>query len=111
MNIPFEITDWNKIPTAENEGKSGYSRIRGFEQDGLKVRIVEYSADYLADHWCEKGHIVYCIDGECELELSDGRKFVLTKGMGFQVSDNLGSHRIFSKKGVKFFIVDGEFLK
>jgi hypothetical protein len=77
----------------------------------LRVRLVEYSAGYLADHWCQKGHIVHCLDGEFVSELQNGEAFSLTKGMTYIVSDNMSSHRSFSKSGVKLLIIDGAFLK
>jgi len=79
--------------------------------DGLRIRLVEYSANYLADHWCEKGHVVQCLEGEFETELSTGEKILLTKGMTYVVSDELSSHRSYSKNGVKLLIIDGGFLK
>lgn len=81
------------------------------EFPGLRLRIVEYSPGYLADHWCRKGHIVHCLDGEFESELQNGTKFILGKGMTYVVSDDLSSHRSSSKEGVKLLIMDGDFLQ
>ncbi len=78
---------------------------------GLRIRLVEYSNGYLADHWCEKGHIVHCLDGEFVSELKDGAAFKLIKGMTYVVSDELSSHRSVSENGVKLLIIDGDFLK
>ena len=78
---------------------------------GLRLRVVEYSAGYVADHWCKKGHIVYCLEGSFVSELQNGESFSLGKGMTYIVSDNLSSHRSSSKEGVKLLIIDGEFLK
>ncbi len=78
---------------------------------GLRIRIVEYSAGYLADHWCQKGHIVHCLEGEFVSELQNGEAFTLTKGVTYVVSDDLSSHRSISKSGVKLLIIDGDFLK
>ena len=46
-----------------------------------------------------------------EPELADGKIVKLTKGMSYQVSDELSSHRTSSVNGVKLFVVDGDFLK
>ena len=73
---------------------------------GIRVRMVEYSADYEADHWCAKGHILLCIEGELETELDDGRKFRLNPGIGYQVSDNGERHKSTTKTGAKLFIID-----
>ncbi len=81
------------------------------EFDGLRIRLVEYSQGYLADHWCEKGHIVHCLEGEVINELKDGSKSTLTPGMSYVVSDELSSHRSITQNGVKLLIIDGDFLK
>lgn len=72
---------------------------------------MEYSDNYKADHWCDKGHIVYCLKGEVINELKDGSKSVLQEGMSYIVSDDLSSHRSISKSGVHLLIIDGDFLK
>ena len=72
----------------------------------IRVRMVEYSTGYKADHWCSKGHIIFCIEGEMETELDDGCIMKLTKGMSYFVGDNSDAHRTSSKKGCKLFIVD-----
>jgi hypothetical protein len=108
--IPFQTTDWDNIPTTQHKGETGVAYWKTLQYGSLRIRIVEYSKNYKADHWCSKGHIIYCIDGEMTTELSDGSKHILTKGMSYQVSDELSSHRTSSDQGVKLFIVDGLFL-
>lgn len=110
-NIAFQITEWENIPAVEHKGDSGSAYWKTLQFEGLRIRMVEYSTNYKADHWCEKGHIIYCIEGEMDTELADGRIFKLSKGMTYQVSDDLSSHRTSSVSGVKLFIVDGDFLK
>ena len=110
-NIPFQITDWSKIEPEAVNGETGSATVRAIEFGSLRVRLIEYSANYKADHWCQKGHIIYCVYGEMETELADGTKHTLKKGMSYEVSDNMSSHRTTSEKGVKLFVVDGEFLK
>jgi len=111
QNIPFQTIDWTLIPKDEHSGEIGTAFWQTLQFDGLRVRIVEYSKGYLADHWCTKGHIVHCIEGEFISELQTGEKFILTKGMTYIVSDDLSSHRSITEKGVKLLIVDGDFLK
>lgn len=108
--IPFQITDWEKIPTTEHAGETGFALWKTLQLGKLRIRMVEYSANYKADHWCEKGHIIFCIEGEMLTELSNGKEYLLSKGMSYQVSDDLSSHRTRSDHGVKLFIVDGDFL-
>ncbi|MDZ4664728.1 MAG: DHCW motif cupin fold protein, partial [Bacteroidota bacterium] len=110
-NIPFQLTNWDKIVALEYKGESGTARWKTIEFDGLRIRVVDYSKNYKANHWCKKGHIIYCLEGEMDTELADGKIVKLTKGMSYQVSDELSSHRTSSVNGVKLFIVDGDFLK
>ena len=108
--IPFTVVDWNNIEKTEHPGETGTSFWRTLNFEGLRVRIVEYGAGYLADHSCHKGHIVHCLQGSFITEMEDGKSFELREGMSYIVSDNLSSHRSFAKDGVKLLIVDGEFL-
>lgn len=111
MNIPFQAIDWNNVPKTEHQGETGVAYWQTLQFDGLRVRIVTYSAGYLADHWCKKGHIVHCLEGEFVSELATGEKVHLKQGMSYIVSDDLSSHRSISEKGVKLMIIDGDFLK
>lgn len=109
--IPFQCIDWDKIEKTEHKGETGTSFWQTIYKDGLRIRKVEYSKDYLADHWCQKGHIVHCLEGDFISELENGEKFILTKGMTYIVSDNLSSHRSISNNGTTLLIIDGDFLK
>lgn len=111
INIPFQVTDWEKIPATEHKGETGTSYWRTLQLGDLRVRVVEYSANYKADHWCEKGHVLYCLEGEMISEMKDGSEYILTTGMSYQVSDDLSSHRSKTGKGAKLLIIDGDFLK
>ena len=104
--IPFGTTDWSKIEPTEHQGESGIAYWRTQQFDNIRVRLVEYSPGYFADHWCSKGHILFCLEGELHTELADGRQFVLTPGMSYQVADNAEAHRSYTLTGVKLFIVD-----
>ncbi len=110
-NIPFQTIDWSKIPKTEHKGETGVAYWQTIQFDGLRIRIVEYSAGYVADHWCEKGHIVHCLEGEVVNEQKDGVNSVLTPGISYVVSDELSSHRSVTETGVKLMIIDGDFLK
>jgi hypothetical protein len=105
--LPFTVTNWNEVATTRHPGESGEALWRSFNAGELRVRIVEYSAGYLADHWCDRGHVLYVLEGDLHTELKDGRSFVLTQGMSYQVSDfGDAAHRSSTKTGVKLFIVD-----
>ncbi|OFY32038.1 MAG: hypothetical protein A2X17_02830 [Bacteroidetes bacterium GWF2_41_61] len=111
MNIPFETIDWANVPRSEHKGETGTSWWQTKQFGGLRVRVVEYSKGYVADHWCTKGHIVHCLDGEFVSELQTGESSLLTKGMTYIVTDDLSSHRSTTENGVKLLIIDGDFLK
>jgi hypothetical protein len=110
-DIPFQVIDWTLIPKTEQKGAKGIAFWQTLQLQGLRIRIVEYSPGYLADHWCKKGHIVHCLEGEFESELQEGERFLLKKGMTYVVSDDLSSHRSTTKNGVKLLIIDGDFLQ
>jgi hypothetical protein len=110
MNINFQIVNWNLIEMIKHTGETGDAFWKTIHFDGLRIRIVEYSKGYLADHWCKKGHIVHCLEGDFVTELESGNKFSLKKGMTYIVSDDLSSHRSFSEYGVTLLIIDGDFL-
>ena len=104
--FPFGTTDWSQIPSTEHKGESGLATWRTCQFGGIRVRMVDYSPGYRADHWCSKGHILLCLEGELHTELRDGRTFTLTPGMSYQVADNAESHRSCTSTGAKLFIVD-----
>jgi hypothetical protein len=110
-NIPFQTIDWSDIPNTEHKGETGIAYWQTLQLEGLRIRLVEYSKGYVADHWCTKGHIVHCLEGDFVSELIDGEKFILSKGMTYVVTDDLSSHRSSTVNGVKLLIIDGDFLK
>jgi quercetin dioxygenase-like cupin family protein len=105
-DIPFGITDWGNVPVSEHYGIEGMAYWRTKHFGEIRVRMVEYSAGYIADHWCEKVHILLCLEGQMKTELADGRVFVLTAGMSYQVADGAEAHRSSTENGAKLFIVD-----
>jgi len=105
-DIPFQAVDWSRIPPTEHKGETGLALWRTIEVGNVRARVVEYSADYLADHWCERGHVIYVLEGEIVNELRDGRSNVLTAGQGYIVADGDGAHRSRSTHGARLFIVD-----
>jgi quercetin dioxygenase-like cupin family protein len=110
-NIPFQTINWDSIPKISHAGTTGTAWWQTIQFKGLRLRTVEYSEGYLADHWCQKGHIVYCLEGEVTTEMENGESYTLSKGMCYIVSDDLSSHRSVTKTGVKLLIIDGDFLK
>ncbi|MHC1782531.1 MAG: DHCW motif cupin fold protein [Anaerolineaceae bacterium] len=105
-NIPFGLTDWLEVEPAEHKGETGVAIWRTRQFGAIRVRLVEYSPGYHADHWCSKGHILLCLEGELHTELQDGRTFILKPGISYQVADGAEPHRSFTSTGAKLFIVD-----
>ena len=105
-NLPFGTTDWSTVEPTEHPGETGTALWRTRQFGAIRMRMVEYSPGYLADHWCSKGHILLCLEGELLTELDDGRTFTLTPGTSYQVADGAEPHRSRTAAGAKLFIVD-----
>jgi len=104
--IPFGTTDWSGIEPTTHAGERGVATWRTRQFGDIRVRMVDYSPGYAADHWCEKGHILLCVDGELVTDLRDGRSFTLLPGMSYQVADGADAHRSHTARGARLFIVD-----
>ena len=105
-DLPFGITDWSGVERTEHSGETGVAYWQTQNFGPVRVRMVEYSPGYLADHWCSKGHILLCLEGELLTELEDGRTFTLTPGKSYQVADNAEPHRSSTTTGARLFMVD-----
>jgi hypothetical protein len=106
QDIPFSVTDWSPIEKTKHSGNPGVAYWQTRQFSDIRVRFVEYSPGYIADHWCSKGHILLVLEGELHTELADGRKFTLEAGMSYQVADGAEPHRSSTQTGAKLFIVD-----
>jgi quercetin dioxygenase-like cupin family protein len=106
IGIPFHTTDWATIAATRHAGETGAATWRTREVGGIRLRMVEYSPGYRADHWCRKGHVLLVLEGELETELEDGRRFLLRPGMSYQVADGHEPHRSSTRTGARLFIVD-----
>ena len=104
--FPFQTLSWAGVKAEEHKGITGTAYWKILQMHDIRIRMVEYSANYLADHWCQKGHIIYCIAGQMITELEDGREFTLSQGMTYHVGDNNNAHRSRSANGCTLFIVD-----
>jgi hypothetical protein len=110
-NIDFTSINWASVEKEQHKGATGFATVQTLQFGTIRLRIVEYSKGYVADHWCQKGHIIHCLEGELVSQLETGEEFLMKKGMGYIVSDELSSHRSTSANGVKLLIIDGDFLK
>lgn len=104
--IPFGVTDWAAVEPTVHPGDAGVATWKTQKFNGIRVRMVEYSPGYVSDHWCSKGHILLCLEGEMETTLEDGRVFTLKPGMSYQVADEAEAHRSQTAIGAKLFVVD-----
>ncbi len=105
--LPFTATDWSAVEPTRHAGERGEALWRSLQIGEIRIRRVDYSPGYLADHWCDRGHVLLVLEGELETELRDGRRFTLTPGMSYQVSDfGDAAHRSSTRTGAKLFIVD-----
>jgi hypothetical protein len=59
--LPFTVTDWSQIPATIHPGETGQALWRTLNIGDLRVRMVEYSPGYLADHWCDRGHVLFVV--------------------------------------------------
>jgi len=106
QDVDFCVTDWSKLTPKEFPGETGKAFWKTLEKGNIRVRIVEYSPGYLADHWCSRGHVIYVLEGELITELKDGSVHVLKPGMSYQVADDAVPHRSRTDTGAKLFVVD-----
>jgi len=104
--VPFTVTDWNKLGSVGMRGESGRAVTKEFNQGGVRVRLVEYSADYKSDHWCTKGHIVMVLKGDLDVEMEDGKECRLKEDMSLEIADNVVPHRVHSRSGARVIIFD-----
>ena len=106
-DLPSSMTDWSAIPSSEHPGQSGTALVRSRQFGEIQLRIVEYSASYLGDHWCHKGHLTFVLSGQMVIEHEDGRILTLPAGTSYHVADDDGSpHRVRSDHGATVFVVD-----
>ncbi len=106
LDIPFGITDWSQVEQSQYGGETGFALWQTQNFGSIRVRMVTYTPGYFANHWCSKGHILLCTEGELCTELEDGRTFTLKPGMSYQVADNAELHRSYTEVGAKLFVVD-----
>ena len=105
-NLPFGTVDWHTVEVTTHAGASGEARWRTRRFGDVRVRMLEYSPGYRADHWCNKGHFLLCLEGELETQLADGRCFMLAPGMSYQVADGVAPHRSATRTGARLYVID-----
>ena len=106
QEVPFCVTDWSTVPAIEHAGETGMAFWRTLEVGNIRVRMVEYTPGYRADHWCSRGHVLLVLEGELVTELASGKTVTLRPGSSYQVAENAEPHRSHTETGAKLFIVD-----
>lgn len=106
QDVPFNTIEWSTVPPTYHNGETGQAIWRTFEMGNIRVRMVEYTPGYLADHWCSRGHVLLVMEGELITELDDGHEFIMKAGTSYQVADDANPHRSRTSTGAKLFIVD-----
>ena len=104
--VPFATVDWTRVPITEHPGETGKALWRTIEVGNIRVRMVEYSPGYRADHWCSRGHVLLVLKGELITELADGTMHTLRAGMSYHVAEDVAPHRSHTATGATLFIVD-----
>ena len=105
-DVPFCTTDWSGVAPTAHPGETGTAFWRTLEVGNIRVRMVEYSPGYRADHWCSRGHVLLVMAGELTTELADGSTHVLKAGTSYHVAEDAAPHRSFTPTGATLFIVD-----
>ncbi len=104
--MAMSITAWAAIEPTRHPGDTGFATWRTRQFGEIRVRMVEYSPGYSADHWCEKGHVILCLEGGMDIQLRDGKRLRLEAGQSYHVGDGDPPHRSTSATGARLFIVD-----
>ena len=71
--IDFESMEW--------ESPVDGVRFKAYDQDGKKLRIVEFTKEFVEPDWCTKGHIGYILEGQIEIDF-DGKVIPFGPGDG-----------------------------
>lgn len=49
-NIPFQTINWQAIQATTHAGETGFGFWKTLQLEGLRIRKVNYTAGYIADH-------------------------------------------------------------
>jgi len=104
--LPFTVTTWSEVEATVHPGSAGEATWRTIMVGDTRTRMVQYSAGYLADHWCSRGHVLLVLEGSLRTELDDGRVILLSAGESYSVSTDMEAHRSSTETGARLFIVD-----
>jgi hypothetical protein len=70
--------DFGSIPW---EQPAAGVRFKAYEQAGRRLRLAEFTRDFVEPDWCTKGHIGYVLEGQMEVSFH-GRVVTFRSGDG-----------------------------
>lgn len=105
-DFPFTVTDWSTVESVVYPGERGSATWRTVQAGDIRIRMVDYSPGYVADHWCERGHIILVVEGELDTEIRGEGTHHMSAGMTYPVASGLSPHRSVTHTGARLFIVD-----
>jgi hypothetical protein len=106
MALAMSVTDWDQVESLKHPGETGVAIWKTRNFGDIRVRMVEYSPGYAADHWCSKGHVLLCLSGALDIALANGKQLGLKAGQSYHVGDGDPPHRSSTTTGATLFIVD-----
>jgi mannose-6-phosphate isomerase class I len=105
-NINSKFIGWDKIEPVETKGETGFNTSKEFHINNIRIMMSEYSANYKSSAWCNRGHIIYCVDGEMNIILKDKENFNLRTGDSLILAENDSHIAVTGAQPAKIFIVD-----
>ena len=106
-DVSYSLIDWQNVESTEVKGITGHAFWKTKKFNDLRIRIIEKSPGYRADHYCKKGHVIYVIDGEMVIDFENGEKFSVSAGQTVFLGDDPEfGHSTFTENGIKYFIID-----
>jgi len=105
-NINTQLIDWESTAPIETKGKTGVNTAHEFSSGGYKIRLLVYSSNYESDHWCEKGHIIHCIEGSMMLKIKDRKDIYLSAGKSLLLGEGDHHMAVTGDVSAKIFIID-----
>ncbi|MEW6607050.1 MAG: cupin domain-containing protein [bacterium] len=95
--INFKAMDWERPAPGV--------RHKVFLKHGQRVRLVEFSDDFVESDWCTKGHLGYVLDGRMSIDFN-GERVEFNAGDGLFIPEGEASkHRGSVAKGEKVLII------
>ena len=75
--IDFESMPWERAAVG--------AKFKAYERNGRKLRLAEFTREFVEPDWCTKGHIGYLLEGQMEIDF-DGKVIIFGPGDGLFIS-------------------------